>query len=1341
ERASAPPPDEEAVRAATRDRQAADEAQAAAQGRVDEARGNLDAARELAAQAREMREEAAREAARDIDEASDAGIQNRSWWQNLVRWFTDAWDTIVAICKVIVAVLGIIALIIGGPLALIVLAAAVVVLADTLGKFARGEASLLDVMFAALDCIPGMRGLTTLGGLVRGIRSLVTTGLRGITQGLRGLGQTIRRLSRGGDDLICRTDPVDMATGEMVMDATDVELPGVLPLILVRHHRSGMRQGRWFGPSWTSTLDQRLILDDGGARLVTEEGRVLDYPRPLPGEPVLPVEGPRWPLEWDGDPATPLTVHRLDTGRLLRFAPVPGRRGGELPLVALADRNGNTIRVRHDAHGAPTDLTDDCGHHVGVTTDGRRVTALHLLSAPGRPLLVRYDHDAAGNLAAITNSSGAPLTLTYDDHHRLTSWHDRNDNTYRYTYDDSGRCTATSGPDGILSSRIAYDPAAHRTLFTDALGHTTTYQFDDCYQLHAETDPLGHTTHRTWDRHDRLLTHTDPLGHTTTYTYDAHGTPTSVTRPDGHRVTLRTDARGLPVEFTEADGTVWRRAYDEHGNRTETTGPLGERTTYRYDGRGALLAVTDAAGAETTVRCDAAGLPVEVTGPLGAVTRFRRDAFGRPVEITDPLGAVTRLTWTPEGLLSRRESPLGAAQTWEWDGEGNCVAHTDETGRTTRFTYGPFDLIKALTEPEGARWEFEHDAETRLTRVRGPHGLTWDYAYDQAGHPLSQTDWDGRRVTYETDAAGRLAARVNATGQRVTYGRDGLGRVVSKDCDGATVTYAYDPAGRLLAAEGADSTLARAYDPLGHLLTETVDGLRSTHTSDRLGRPLTRTTPSGHTSAWTYDAAGRPARLDTAGRVVTFAHDAAGRETRRHLPSSATLARDLDLAGAPTGLELTGPGASRWRREQEYRPDQLLTALRDSRGDTASYTLDPAGHVTAVTGPDRAEGYQYGTADRLLSATRSAPGGTGTEWRPVTLHGTRVKRAGAVHYTYDAAGRVVRRRRKRLSGPDETWTYTWDAEDRLTAVTTPDGTSWRYAYDALGRRTAKRRMAQDGSVAEETRFTWDATTLVEQTTTTGAAPATLTWDHLGDSPLAQTERAGADDTDGRFLAIVTDLVGAPVELLDAAGGSVWRARRTLWGAPYDGAERPPVPLRFPGQYADEETGWFHNVHRHYDPDIAAYTSPDPLGLSAAPDCYGYVPNPTAWTDPLGLVACNVRALTNLRSLYHYTNEIGLRGILESRSMRPSLLSLNPRDARYGNGQYLTDILPGSRTLGQLSYAFLRIPYAGRRFTHFVEIDVQNLRVLQSIERPDVFVIPNEDTLDLVDRIIRSGRST
>ncbi|MBJ6636843.1 RHS domain-containing protein [Streptomyces sp. DHE7-1] len=64
---------------------------------------------------------------------------------------------------------------------------------------------------------------------------------------------------------------------------------------------------------------------------------------------------------------------------------------------------------------------------------------------------------------------------------------------------------------------------------------------------------------------------------------------------------------------------------------------------------------------------------------------------------------------------------------------------------------------------------------------------------------------------------------------------------------------------------------------------------------------------------------------------------------------------------------------------------------------------------------------------------------------------------------------------------------------------------------------------------------------------------TLTWDHDGRTPVAQTESKALaatpqDVIDQRFFAIVTDQIGTPTELVDEAGTVAWRTRATVWGA-------------------------------------------------------------------------------------------------------------------------------------------------------------------------------------------------
>ncbi|MGW0736274.1 DUF6531 domain-containing protein [Streptomyces sp. NPDC002851] len=1228
-------PDESKVRAATRNAQQANSARSSAQGDVDSAQSALDAAKAMAQEARELREDAARVCKDKLDEASDAGIQNRDWWEDAVNFVTENWDAIVAVCKVVVAVVGVIAMIVGGPiLAAIVVVAALVVLADTLNKYRKGQASLFDVGMAALDCIPGMKGLTTLGGLAKGVKALGKTGLKGMALGAKGMAKSVRGRGREMKSLVCRTDPIDMATGEMVMSATDVELPGVLPLVLQRHHRTRIRKGQYFGPSWTSTLDQRLLLDGTGLRFITEDGMELHYPVPEPDLSILPVEGPRWPLTWDGTTQGTLNIHRPDTGQTLAFRPQPNRPAHELALTEIRDRRGNTIAVHYQPDGTPGEIVHHGGYRIGVTTDSGHVTALTLLSAPDQPTLLRYAYDDHGNLTEVYNSADRPLTFTYDEAGRITGWQDRNDTWYRYTY-ENGRCVATEGADGFLNSSIVYDTENRRTLFTDALGNTTVYEFNDSYQLVREQDPLGNETHRTHDRYDRLQSITDPLGHTTRYTYDEQGRPAAVTRPDGHTITVTYNELGLPVETVDADGAIWRHEYDTWGNRTALIDPAGATTRCTYTAAGYLSTISDALGNTTRVTCDPAGLPQYVEGPLGNTTSYHRDPFGRPTTVTDALGAVTRLEWTPEGKLARQQDPDGAAQSWTYDGEGNCITHTDALGQTTTYEYTGFDVLAARTDPDGTRHTFTYDHELRLREVTNPQGLRWTYGYDPAGRLTAETDFDDRTITYTHDRAGRTTSRTTPLGDVIRYTHDALGQVTAKNAAGTITSYAYDPAGRLITAANPDHELTLAYDAAGHLTAESTNGRTVTHTYDALGRPVGRTTPTGVTTTYTHDPAGNRTELVTAtGHTLTFSHDAAGRELLRRLDDGTpTIAHTWDTIGRLIQKRLAAGADSVGTRDYHYRADGHLTSLDDSRTGSSHYALDPVGRVTGVSAPDWSETYAYDTAGNQTAANWPEIHPDAEVCGERTYTGTRIDAAGDVRYEHDAAGRLTLRQKTRLSRKPDTWRYTWNAENQLTEVTTPDGTRWRYTYDPLGRRISKQRLATDGeSTAEETWFTWHGPTLIEQTTTSadGSGTQTLTWEHdeSGLTPLAQTDRyapaadAPQAEIDTAFYAIVTDQIGTPTELLTESGEIAWQARTTLWGTTTWNADATAyTPLRFPGQYHDLETDHHYNLHRHYDPTTARYLTPDPLGLVPAPNPVAYVRNPHTWSDPLGLAPC------------------------------------------------------------------------------------------------------------------------
>ncbi|SCC35263.1 RHS repeat-associated core domain-containing protein, partial [Gilliamella intestini] len=65
---------------------------------------------------------------------------------------------------------------------------------------------------------------------------------------------------------------------------------------------------------------------------------------------------------------------------------------------------------------------------------------------------------------------------------------------------------------------------------------------------------------------------------------------------------------------------------------------------------------------------------------------------------------------------------------------------------------------------------------------------------------------------------------------------------------------------------------------------------------------------------------------------------------------------------------------------------------------------------------------------------------------------------------------------------------------------------------------------------------------------------------------------------------------------------------------------PDNPLRFQGQYYDEETGLHYNLNRYYDPFTGRYITQDPLGILGGLNSYQYAgSDPINWVDPLGLI--------------------------------------------------------------------------------------------------------------------------
>ena len=179
----------------------------------------------------------------------------------------------------------------------------------------------------------------------------------------------------------------------------------------------------------------------------------------------------------------------------------------------------------------------------------------------------------------------------------------------------------------------------------------------------------------------------------------------------------------------------------------------------------------------------------------------------------------------------------------------------------------------------------------------------------------------------------------------------------------------------------------------------------------------------------------------------------------------------------------------------------------------------------------------------------------------------------------------------------------------LGQVSLPNGDTWTYQYDAFGRRV--RKTGPTGSV----QFVWDADKLLhESRCKNGKEQEWVHWGFYPDnfSPVAKVEK-------GVHYLCVNDPLGSPRELLTMDSTVSWAGTFTTFGElARTWAAEVDCPVRFPGQWCDEETGLHYNRFRYYNRQHAVLSLRTPWGIfGGVRHCHA--PNPVGWMDPLGLV--------------------------------------------------------------------------------------------------------------------------
>jgi len=1026
--------------------------------------------------------------------------------------------------------------------------------------------------------------------------------------------------------------PVDVASGAVYSNQKDISIRGRFPLTWERKYHSGLLAGSDspLGPGWTCRYFAALTRIQKDYHFRTPEGALEIFPDPDDSvERGKSVGIPESALEISkSGHQLAVTKWNHETGEVLRYLFLPERNGRFWPLRAIENPVGQGLELAWDENGRLKGIRQKLEKRTltfSHTTQGR-VAGISFLHPDGHSrILTRYEYDALGRLSAAFDAKGAADRYEYDRENRLVREIIKDGGVFHFKYDEKGRCIRTSGLDAYDLKIIRYLDHINITEVTDSRGHVSRYEWLPSGQVIMSMDPTGAMTHTEYDALGRTVKITKPNGAVTAHAYDEFGHRCETVNPMGKSMRRKFTDAHLPYEVEDYCGQIWSRKYDTGNRIVEMANPLGRKWEYAYDDRSLLIRITDPRGFTKAFAYDALANLVSATDWNGNAYTYKHDDFGRILEITDPLAYATRYRYDELGRVVSTHFADGSFKALAYDAGGNlCKVETD--GGTRVFKYGPCRRLLEETDSNGYATRFSWGSEPRhLEKIINAKGEISVYEYDPAGRLATETGFDGRRRAFHYDSAGHCIAMVNGNGERIAFARDLEGRKLSALMpDGDESSFEYDPAGRLVRAANATCEVLLERDAIGRIVKETQGEGLVASALNVIGHRVSVALGSGEGFALNLDGNGHVTGLDAGGgNALSIERNAMGLDVRQSLPSGFALEKDYDAKCRPISIQAaSGAGSAARKRQYAYSAAGLLLA-RTEASVKEEFAYDAGRRLLQEKSPGApVQAYGYDAMDNLI---RFAPGNREEETAEIG-RGSRMVRMGRFRFEYDADGRLIGKTEHDPSGAVKSWAYAWDPKGQLKSLVNPAGEIWRYAYDALGRRVCKE------GPRGKTQYQWDGNTVIRQWDEARAA----VWIHEPSSfrPLAKLQ-------DGRMRPVVPDQLGSPLELWDADGSLVLSNTYRGWGeVTAEAGPSSECPIRFLGQWYDEESGLHYNRFRYYDPTAGRYISQDPIGIAGGLNPYAYAPNPLTFADPFGLCPLGDLSEDEVRQIQEVVDDAG-----------------------------------------------------------------------------------------------------
>ena len=336
---------------------------------------------------------------------------------------------------------------------------------------------------------------------------------------------------------------------------------------------------------------------------------------------------------------------------------------------------------RYDTLGNLISVTNPLGHQVTFSNYDAMGRPGRTTGANG--VSMDYAYDAKGNLLTATKrlpTGDRTTTFVYNNNRQVTDVLLPDGSAVRYRYSAGARLEKIGNVLGqylslpinvgansvaVRSDRQVPVMSGSTPAAQPAAEFVKTTELDSLGRVRREVGNNSQVVTYTYDKNSNVKTRTDAVGHTTVYEYDAQDRVTRLTAPDGGITSYGYDTEGNLAAVTDPRGLLTTYSYNGLGQVSQQVSPDTGVTTYTYDSAGRLQTETRASGQAITYAWDALDrLTGRTAGGVSETFAFDEGPYGKGklTRINDSTGQ-TDYQYAADGQLTRQVNSIFGNKT------------------------------------------------------------------------------------------------------------------------------------------------------------------------------------------------------------------------------------------------------------------------------------------------------------------------------------------------------------------------------------------------------------------------------------------------------------------------------------------------------------------------------------------------------------------------------------------------------------------------------------------------------------------------------------------------------